>query len=247
MASTDNLTRALTAKPVPTTEPAAEPLKTAEPQEPIPAAEPPALALVEAAEPPAPVVVKAAESKPEPEPQAKKKKARLTPEEELEKIRQAQSKLGIRAARLRDTMRKKADRRKYEIGGLAVKAGVEEWDNETILGIFLVAVKTFETDPRQREGFRRKGAAVFAEDAKAAGKTSEPAEVSQAPAQARPAGPRESSSGAGSRNAAPAPTRAKARDQEAGQGQAPERTAPSLAAVPVSRMGFEVFDDPETI
>ncbi|BAH74948.1 conjugal transfer protein TraD [Solidesulfovibrio magneticus] len=131
---TQALTKALTAHA------AAEP-KAAEPQ--VPAAEPEPQES-QAAEP---QESKAAEPESqaalEPplaaEPQEPKKRKKLTPEEELEKIRQSQSKLGIRAARLRDKLRREADRRKYEIGGLAVKAGIEDWDNDVILGVLVYA------------------------------------------------------------------------------------------------------------
>lgn len=216
MASTQELARAVTAKPGQS----AEPLKTAEPQ---------------AAEPQAPAKpVKAAEPQAaEPEPKAKKKRAKLTPEEELEKIRQAQSKLGIKAARLQATMRKQADRRKYELGGLVVKSGLEALglDNETLLGMFMAAAGV--VNPDMLAGYRRKGLAKIAEDNASRGVS--PAEVRQAArsgaAQAKPAGPGESSNPAGSRDAATAGTRVEAGGQDAGQGRVNERTAPLKAVV----------------
>ena len=153
---TQALTKALAAKVAEPEEPeqaaeppkAAEPLQAAEPQE-SKAAEPESQA---ALEPPLAA-----------EPQEPKKRKKLTPEEELEKIRQSQSKLGIRAARLRDKLRREADRRKYEIGGLAVKAGIEDWDNDVILGV-LVNAHSAGKQTAQIEKWRKLGQEKVAAD-----------------------------------------------------------------------------------
>lgn len=141
---TQALTKALAAKAAGPEEPE----QAAEPQEPK-AAEPESQV---ASEPPLAA-----------EPQEPKKRKKLTPEEELEKIRQSQSKLGIRAARLRDKLRREADRRKYEIGGLAVKAGIEDWDNDVILGV-LVNAYSAGKQAAQIEKWRKMGQEKVAAD-----------------------------------------------------------------------------------
>jgi len=57
--------------------------------------------------------------------------------------------------------RKKRTRRLIEIGGLAAKANLEDWDTNALLGAFLF-LKEKESDKKQMEAWAYKGGAAFA-------------------------------------------------------------------------------------
>ena len=59
--------------------------------------------------------------------------------------------------------RKTRTRRLIEIGGLAAKANLEDWDTNALLGAFLF-LKENESDKKQMEAWAHKGGAVFASE-----------------------------------------------------------------------------------
>jgi len=59
--------------------------------------------------------------------------------------------------------RKTRTRRLIEIGGLAAKANLEDWDTNALLGAFLF-LKENASDPKQMEAWVHKGGAAFAAD-----------------------------------------------------------------------------------
>jgi hypothetical protein len=65
------------------------------------------------------------------------KKPKMTPEEVLEKAEQRQVKAALAVQKAREALRKKENRRKYELGGLIVKAGLKDESNELILGVLM--------------------------------------------------------------------------------------------------------------
>lgn len=65
------------------------------------------------------------------------KKPKMTPEEALERAEQRQVKAALAVQKAREALRKKENRRKYELGGLIVKAGLKDEQNELILGILM--------------------------------------------------------------------------------------------------------------
>ena len=58
---------------------------------------------------------------------------------------------------------KKEHGRLIEIGGLAAKANLEDWDTNALLGAFLF-LKEKELDKKQLEAWAHKGGAVFASE-----------------------------------------------------------------------------------
>src|SRR3989338_2021091 len=59
--------------------------------------------------------------------------------------------------------RKRRTRRLIEIGGLALKANLMDWNSNTLLGAFL-SIKEKESDKKQLEAWTHKGGAAFASE-----------------------------------------------------------------------------------
>ena len=59
--------------------------------------------------------------------------------------------------------RKRRTRRLIEIGGLALKANLMDWNSNTLLGPFL-SIKEKESDKKQLEAWTHKGGAAFASE-----------------------------------------------------------------------------------
>jgi len=59
--------------------------------------------------------------------------------------------------------RKKRTRRLIEIGGLAAKANLEDWDTNALLGAFLF-LKEKASDPKQMEAWAHKGGVAFSSE-----------------------------------------------------------------------------------
>jgi len=59
--------------------------------------------------------------------------------------------------------RKKRTRRLIEIGGLAAKANLEDWDTNALLGAFLF-LKENESDSKQMEAWAHKGGVAFSSE-----------------------------------------------------------------------------------
>lgn len=60
--------------------------------------------------------------------------------------------------------RKQETRRKIELGGLVVKATLDHYPKDVILGILIDALELMEQDPAQEKVFARKGRKAFLED-----------------------------------------------------------------------------------
>lgn len=85
------------------------------------------------------------------QPNDQPKKPKRTPEEILEKAEQRQVKAALAVQKAREVLRKKENRRKYELGGLIVKAGLVDESNDLILGVLMYGVLALEKNHEEWE------------------------------------------------------------------------------------------------
>lgn len=78
-------------------------------------------------------------------------------------LEQRKNRLKQLEASLNAQERKKRTRRLIEIGGLATKANLEDWNSNALLGAFL-SIKEKESNKKQMEAWVYKDGAAFAED-----------------------------------------------------------------------------------
>ena len=94
----------------------------------------------------------------------KSRAASLTAAEKLElrqlRLRQKQVRLSRQAAELAETRRKLDTRRKIELGGLLLKAGLGDWDTATLLGGLMALSRT--TKPETLAAWRDTGGSALA-------------------------------------------------------------------------------------
>jgi len=69
------------------------------------------------------------------------KKLKVAPEDALEKVLRRRAKLDAKAAELRVSIRKREDRKKHMLGGLVVKAGLQDISQNVILGIMVAGAR----------------------------------------------------------------------------------------------------------
>ena len=110
----------------------------------------------------------------------KKEAGQLGKEDALElrrlKLEQKGLKLAKQKAAINAQKRKIDNQRKYELGGIVVKAGLNEFDNATLLGALLDVAKT--KDASKLAQWREDGGAVYANDAREKSRSTQPLFVS---------------------------------------------------------------------
>ena len=84
-------------------------------------------------------------------------------EKRKKNLEQKKNRLKQLEASLNAEERKKRTRRLIEIGGLAAKANLENWESNALLGAFLF-LKEKESDQKQMDAWAHKGGTTFAAD-----------------------------------------------------------------------------------
>lgn len=84
-------------------------------------------------------------------------------EKRRKNIEQQKNKLKQLETSLNAQERKKRTRKLIEIGGLAAKANIEDWNSNTLLGAFLF-LKENESDKKQIDTWTHKGGSSFAKE-----------------------------------------------------------------------------------
>ena len=84
-------------------------------------------------------------------------------EKRRKNIEQRKNKLKQLETSLNAQERKKRTRKLIEIGGLASKANIEDWNANTLLGAFL-SLKEQESNKKQIDAWTQKGGAAFAKE-----------------------------------------------------------------------------------
>lgn len=84
-------------------------------------------------------------------------------EKRKKNLEQRKNRLKQLESSLNAQTRKKRTRRLIEIGGLAEKASLENWNSNSLLGAFL-SIKEKESDKKQLEAWAHKGGVVFSEE-----------------------------------------------------------------------------------
>lgn len=74
----------------------------------------------------------------------------------LDKLKQQRARLATKEQALRHKIRKAENRRKYELGGLVVKAGLKETSNDILLGAFLEIANRID-DEKSVQGWEKTG------------------------------------------------------------------------------------------
>ena len=80
------------------------------------------------------------------------KKVKRTAEEILKRAQERQMKATLAVQKAKEVIRKKENRRKYELGGLVVKAGLVDESNELILGILMYGFRALKKNRKECEG-----------------------------------------------------------------------------------------------
>jgi hypothetical protein len=83
--------------------------------------------------------------------------------EKRKRLQQRKSRIREIEASLNAQERKKRTRRLIELGGLVLKAQLDSWDSNTLLGA-LLSNKEKETDKKQMEAWTHKGGIAFASE-----------------------------------------------------------------------------------
>jgi hypothetical protein len=84
-------------------------------------------------------------------------------EEEKKKLALKKSRIEAKEKRLKEKERKVRTRRLIELGGLVSKAGIEELNNNALLGAFLDIKERLKEEPTVKK-WKDKGAAAFEKD-----------------------------------------------------------------------------------
>lgn len=69
----------------------------------------------------------------------------------LDKLKQQRARLATKEQALRHKIRKAENRRKYELGGLVVKAGLKETSNDLLLGALIEVASRMEDEKSVRD------------------------------------------------------------------------------------------------